>query len=630
MVRRAVLALFVLTLALGSWSAAAQPQPDDAVVPDVEPLDDVPDPEPEAVGAEAPPTGDEPEAVGAEAPPTGDEDAEDEDAEDEDADAADAFADAPDDPFGDMPEAFDPDELGGDDADEAGPLFTFNGFVQAQGGVFTDWMRHNTQREDAAGDKYWTDHGDLLGKPSLMRATIQLEGDWNPSKYASVHAEFRGARSLQLQADRIHAEPPSASISDPVAWAHRTYYNEADLREFFIDINPASWLNLRVGRQQVAWGDLGQYRLLDVINPTNSTWHFANLESYEDMRVPLWMFKSQIDIQALKGSLEFVWVPLVDRPEDRVTVPLTFVGAWGLPLAGPRDYKSSLKIDRKTLLYPGGDIEDSRVGARWIGNLGNVSYTLVYYFTHQLTPPVPTGFYQRWDEAKGAINNDIDVQLAFPRQHIAGFSLEYMFQSPVSTVFRLEASYTPNEHFSGASVPSGDLISNDFVAGEDFWTNLPTFEKHMFSYGVQFMRPTFIRPLNPNQTFMFVLQALHSVVLDYKKSERMVSVPGFDSTATKQHSLVTVVAVVTNYLHGLLQPKIVLAYIPDLYHPAWHEQWKAKNSDSGFLITELGFLLGNSWRMQVGWCNFFGRDPYKGVGLFRDRDEAYLRIRYQF
>ena len=279
---------------------------------------------------------------------------------------------------------------------------------------------------------------------------------------------------------------------------------------------------------------------------------------------------------------------------------------------------------------PRGDIEDSRIGARWIGAIGDISYTLVYYYTHQISPPVPTGFYQRWNETKGAINDDIDVQLTFPRQHITGFSLEYMFKEPVSTIFRLEASYTPNAHFAGASVPTGDLISNDYVNGEDFWTYLPTFEKHMLSYGIQLMRPTFIRPLNPNQTFMLVFQALHSVVLDYKKSERMLSVPGFDSTITKQHSLVTVVAVVTNYLHGLLKPKIVLAYIPDLYHPAWHKNWKAKNSDSGFLITELGFVIGNSWRMQVGWCQFFGRHAYKGVGLFRDRDEAYLRIRYQF
>jgi len=541
-----------------------------------------------------------------------------------------AMAQTEEDDFGDMPEALDPDDIAlDDDAEEAGPLFILNGFVQAQGGVFTDWMNHNTTVLDDDGDEYWVDHGDLLGMPSILRSTIQLEGDWNPSEFASVHAVFRGARSLRLQADRVHGEPPVSSL-DPVTFAHRTFYNETDLREFFIDINPSSWLNFRVGRQQVAWGDLGQYRLLDVINPTNSTWHFSKLESYEDMRIPLWMLKSQVDIRPLGGSLEFVWVPLIDRPADRVTTPLTFVGAWGLPLAGPRDHKSSLKIDRKTLLYPGGDIDDSRAGVRWIGAAGKLSYTLVYYYTHQLSPPVPTGFYQRWNEAKGALDEDIDVQLAFPRQHITGFSLEYMFQAPVSTVFRLEASYTPNAHFAGASVPSGDLVSHDFVAGEDFWTYLPTYEKHMVSYGVQLMRPTFIRALNPNQTFMFVLQALHSVVVDYDEDERMVSVPGFDSTMAKQHSLVTVFAIVTNYLHGLLKPKIVAVYIPDLAHPAWHEEWKAENSDSGFLIAELGILLGNSWRAQVGWANFFGRKPYKGVGLFRDRDEAYLRLRYQF
>ena len=615
MIRRTVLVLFALALTFGSWSVAAQPQPGETIIPDVEPLSEEPVAEEPAVvePAVVEPDADDPSRE----PATVDSDDDDDD--------DDAFAD--DDDFGDMPEAMDPDDYAAEDSgeDEA-PLFILNGFVQAQGGVFTDWVYHDLQRVDDGGDEYWAGHGDYLGKPSLMRATLQLEGDWNPSKYASLHAVFRGARSLQLQADSVHAEPPGGtSISDPVAWVNRTYYNEIDLREIFIDINAASWLNFRIGRQQVAWGDLGQYRLLDVINPTNSTWHFSKLESYEDMRVPLWMFKSLMDIKPLRGALEFVWVPLIDQPQDTVTVPLTFVGAWGLPLAGARDYKSSLNIKKKTPLYPGGDIEDSRLGVRWIGALGKVSYTLVYYYTHQLSPPVPTGFYQRWNEAKGAIENDIDVQLAFPRQHITGFSLEYMFQSPVSTVFRLEAAYTPNAHYSGASVPSGDLVSNDFVAGEDFWTNLPTFEKHVFSYGMQLMRPTFIRALNPNQTFMFVFQALHSVVLDYDKTERYVSVPGFDSTMTKQHSLTLVGAIVTNYLHGMLQPKIVGVYIPDLYNKKYSEACHA-----GFLITELGILLGNSWRMQVGWINFFGQDPYKSVGLFRDRDEAYLRIRYQF
>ena len=621
MVRRTVLVLFALALTLGSWSAAAQPQPGETIIPDVEPLDEEPAVvEPAVVEpAVVEPAVVEPAVVEPAVEATVDSDDDDDD---------DAFAD--DDDFGDMPDAIDPDDYASEDGgDDEGPLFILNGFVQAQAGVFTDWMNHNTQVLDTSDNKndyYWTDHGDLLGKPSIMRATFQLEGDWNPSKFASIHAVFRGARSLRLQADKVHAEPPGGSAAgDPVDWANRTYYNETDLREIFIDINPASWLNFRVGRQQVAWGDLGQYRLLDVVNPTNSTWHFAKLESYEDMRVPLWMFKSLVDIKPLNGSLEFLWVPLIDRPENTVTVPLTFVGAWGLPLSGPREIKSSLNIARKTLLYPGGDIEDSRIGARWIGALGNMSYTLVYYYTHQLTPPVPTGFYTLHDEAKGALGSDIDVHLAFPRQHITGFSLEYLFQAPVSTIFRLEASYTPNAHFASASVDPSGLLTDELVSGEDLWSYLPTYEKHMFSYGMQLMRPTFFRALNPNQTFMLVFQALHSVVLDHDKTERMVSVPGFDSTMTKQHSLVVVGAIVTNYLHGMLKPKIVGVYIPDLYNKKYSEACHA-----GFLITELGILLGNSWRMQVGWINFFGQDPYKSVGLFRDRDEAYLRLRYQF
>jgi len=524
-----------------------------------------------------------------------------------------------DDLFADAPDAMEAGEAATEEA-SAPALFVLNGYIQGQAGIFTDGQHHNRKLVDKGDDEYWADHGDLMGKLSMMRAVLQLEGDFTPSRYASLHFVLRGARSLRLDADSVHAEPPEGAFAgDPSKWAQETYYNETDLRELFVDINPASWVNFRVGRQQVAWGDLGQYRLLDVINPTNSTWHFSTLESYEDSRIPLWIFKTLLDVRPLRGSVELVWVPMIDRPEDTVTVPLTFVGAWGLPLAGPREHKSSFDIKRKIPIYPGRDIEDTRLGLRWLGSVADISYTLVYYWTHQLSPPVPTGFYQRWDEAQKALEGDVEVILEFPRQHIMGFSVEYMFKDPVSTIFRLEASYTPNAHYAGASVPAGELFTDDFVVGQDLYTRLPTFEKHVASYGVQLMRPTFIRFLNPKQTFMLVGQLLHSIILDFDSSERMVSVPGYDSTLVgTRHSFTVVGAIVTDYLHGMLRPSLVGAYIPQ------------SDAHSGFLSARLGILLGNSLRMLVGYTSFFGQDPYKGLGLFRDRDEAFLRVTYQF
>jgi len=47
------------------------------------------------------------------------------------------------------------------------------------------------------------------------------------------------------------------------------------------------------------------------------------------------------------------------------------------------------------------------------------------------------------------------------------------------------------------------------------------------------------------------------------------------------------------------------------------------------LSTNLNFAFGNNWRIKLGYNLILGDDPYRGLGLFRDRDEVNLRIRYQ-
>lgn len=595
MIRRTLHAAALVVLALRSPSAAAQPTDPPATQPTT-PAATQPASQPSARLAPAP-AARKPSAPAAAHPAPASDDG---------------------DLFGGAPEAIAPEETAQQEPTRP-PLFVLNGFIQGQVGLFTDPQHKNRKELDKDGDEYWVDHGDLAGKLSMLRGTLQLEGDFNPSRYASVHFVLRGVRSLRLKADEVHAAPPDgAAAGEPSAWVMDKYYNELDVRELYVDINPAPWINIRIGRQQVAWGDLGQYRLLDIINPTNATWHFANLEQARDQRIPLTLLKAMLDVRPLAGSLELVWVPMIDRAESTVSVPLTFVGAWGLPSAGPRDFKSSFKIKRKTPLYPGGDIEDTRLGVRWLGTLGSFSYSLVYYWTHLLSPPIATGFYQRWDKARGALESDVDVMLEFPRQHITGFSLEYLFKAPVSTVARLEASYTPNGVFSGASVPAGELVTDNFEVGKDLYTRLPTFQKHLLSYGVQLMRPTFIRWLNPNQTFMLVAQFLHSIILDYDEKERMVAAAGYDSTRVSRHSMTIGGAIMTSYLHGLLVPSVSGGYLPQ------------GGAHSGFLSLRLGLVLGTSMRAALTYTAFFGQDAYKGLGLFRDRDEVNLAASYQF
>jgi len=556
---------------------------------------------------------------------------------------------------------------GGDEEEAEGPKFTLNGFVQNQTGLFIDWTNEDTtaldprevrQYKDVKAHKYkgpfYTNHGDKLGEFSLMRWTLQLEGDYTPSDFATLHWVFRGVRSLQLDAD-AQAQPPNpAGIDDRSQWVADNFYTENDLRELYLDIEASDDVSFRVGRQQVPWGELGQYRLLDVINPIDATWHFASVENFEDVRIPLWIVKSLIEVRPLDGSLELVWVPMIDDPEDTVSVPLTFVGAWGLPIAPLQELDNTHLIGHKVFDYPENEITNSRAGARWKGTLGDFTYTLVYYYTHQLSPPVPSRAVNEYNEETGATDPGIVVHLDFPRQHILGLSLDATLDNPIGAVVRLEAAYEPDRTYPVYStVPKLDPKDSDgnlveFPTGSDTYQVFEREKKQVATYGLQVMRPTFIRFLNPEQTIMLVFQAMHTVILDYDEDDQIIDVPGFDSTLVKRNAFTFVFSAFTNYFHGLMTPKLLVVYIPGTKDDVTDEDLAAcadaaqecteemnryayeGSNDSGLVSGSLGFTLGTSWRLTTGVNVFWGGDPYKGLGLFRDRDEVFTKLQYQF
>jgi hypothetical protein len=469
-------------------------------------------------------------------------------------------------------------------------------------------------------------HGIPAGELSMFRATLQLEGDWQPHESVSVHAIFRGVRSLMVNADGIAGMPrPPMELEEwnglggierrRVArqWVLDNYYTEFDLREIYVDALITEWLSFRIGRQQVTWGETGQYRLLDAINPIDSTWHFGPLESFEDTRIPLWIVKGLLEFPSIDHSLEVVWVPGIDRPEDMVTVPLSFVGAWGPPRTNT---PPPFIVDEQIFLYPENSIEDTmRIGFRWKGALStNMTFSLVYYYTHQIDMPVPSHYDMLRLEDGTLDDGHLErVYLKFPRQHLTGFSVDLALDNPIGAIVRLEATLEPDR-----TIPqiSDTRYKHQDPAKEERW-HYDNPKKMAVNYAVQIIRPTMIRFLNPTQNFLLVLQWMHTMVPDISEEEEsiLVEVPGFDDWNLQKHSMSLVAVINTQYLNGLLTPTIIGAWVVP---------------DSGFISASLDLRLGVHWRARLAVTDFFGKDAYKGAGLFRDRDEINLTILCQF
>lgn len=538
--------------------------------------------------------------------------------------------------------------------------FSLNGYLQMQAGVFISNYENKT-RADRDGDpdkNFPKDHGGLNGRLSMFRNTLQLEADYSPIEKINLHVVFRGVRSIPLMADN-YAQVPNmtadTTYNDDTStmrakrnWVNETYYSENDFREVFLDIEATDWLSFRLGRQQVSWGETGSFKTLDIVNPENTTWHFGPFESFEDTRVPLWMAKALIDIPAAWANLELLWIPLIDDPEDTVTTPLTFVGAWGLPIAPQQEYQSDVKIQDKKLIYPNNDLTDSRLGVRWKGTFfGGITYTMVYFYTHQLSPPIPTYLEKKTEADPRTGLSDATVYLEFPRQHVVGGSLDYAIPRPVSTVVRVEAAYYPdkwypcNSNMEPARTPDGfkEWEPSKYNSGgskhgdEDYKIGAPIYheERDVVSAAFVLMRPNQIRWLNPHSSiiaqFQYMLTALPGGI-EIKDDNGnvlndnlwMVNIPGYDTTEVTQFSHTIVGAVLTNYFHGLFSPMLVGVVLLG----------EDASDPTGFLSAKFRFVVGNHWRFEVGTNLIFAANPYEGLGFFRDRDEIYGKIKFQF
>ena len=79
---------------------------------------------------------------------------------------------------------------------------------------------------------------------------------------------------------------------------------DAELRELYVDGHVGRTF-LRVGKQQIVWGQADGLRVLDVVNPFSFR-EFVWPEP-QDRRIPLWSLKTEVPVGP--ATLQLVWLP---------------------------------------------------------------------------------------------------------------------------------------------------------------------------------------------------------------------------------------------------------------------------------------------------------------------------------
>jgi len=198
----------------------------------------------------------------------------------------------------------------------------------------------------------------------------------------------------------------------------------------------AGSLFLRFGRQILSWGETDGFRLLDNINPLDSSFG-GFLISLDERRVPLDMLRANYAIGKI-GPLSEAYVEGYAAIDNKVAfVPGTPDGSpWDLPNSAPSATSQGFAI------APQQTFNNMRGGGRFVFNVADATFSLAQYFTFFDTPGVQSRVKPGYPLRDA--NNPLGAGSAFP----GGFSAQTFQTAPMvsvtgaSTTFALPSLYT--------------------------------------------------------------------------------------------------------------------------------------------------------------------------------------------
>ena len=194
------------------------------------------------------------------------------------------------------------------------------------------------------------------------------------------------------------------------------------LRDCYLDYTKGPWF-LRLGKQQVVWGQADGVTVLDRVNPVDLSEYW--LPDMSDIRIPLWMANINYSPK-LDSNIQFLFIPDF---EQSTSAP---IGAPFTTYAYTRydNWKKGVLAGggnvNENIYFPGKKFENSTFGLQWSDRVGDLSYTLNYldgfYYSARNTTILVSG--------GGGPGSQWKVDRAFKRYGLYGSSFNKTFTNP--------------------------------------------------------------------------------------------------------------------------------------------------------------------------------------------------------
>ncbi len=408
-------------------------------------------------------------------------------------------------------------------------------------------------------------------------------------------------------------EPASSRTVNRTADNRQILGHQADLWNAYAQasIEP---LFLRIGRQDLSWGETDGFRLLDMIEPLDNRFGLPLVEDLDDRRIPLWMLRATVALPWRSENVTNLTLDsyLVPAQIDDQEAPIA-------PRGSPFALPAPATFFAREVTRPGRAPDDSRGGGRLLATLFEEATVSVAHYVTWNDNPSTRAVITSVDLVDGNPVPNSAIDFVFYQQQITGGTFTMHLKPPIDTVVRAEAAMFWDERVfvpakAGLSPPNfavlvAEAIADKRAGGVGEAAGGFT-SRDVFRWVLGFDKAFWARALNPTNTFTFSTQIFHTHIFDYDSAIKTgVINPGTNAfVPRKEDEFVTTFLLNTLLWRGRLQPSVFGSYDPRGVISA---------------VPGITWLVGTHLRFTAKYA--ITRGNFVNLGFFRDRDEVLLR-----
>lgn len=484
------------------------------------------------------------------------------------------------------------------------------------------WNTQNTLKDNLLGSNV-----DTKGKLSMARFTLKLNVDSTINDTLSWAGKFRlvkdASTSYLRQLDKLGAD--TAGHNDL-----SRMYSEGEIRELYMDIKPSSDVLLRVGKQQVVWGESDFFQAMDMVHGYDFTWRSFLEPANEDLRKPSVMANLTVQIPELNGKIQALFRPGVLNKADSVGNTFDLRGGrWAnQPLKGI-DF---LTITPYNYRVDGAEAEKNTWGLRWSGIANEINYSASYLKTFNPVPVIsmsnnaaplfgapgviPTGAVPFDGKAPSGIAGEV----LYPEISLFGLTASG-YSGWADAVFSGEMAFIRDFAYNHGQTSLWSAVLGgpgyDGVKRKNVVRSMLRMDKTLgFTQSL----------LGTEKPAFFSVQLFDTWIRDFKSDEDLVQLVGFGQRSKEHSSLMTVI-LDTSYANGTINPVLVAG--------------KDLSYGGGFIVPSVAFQFGKDWRLKLEYDYFFHRGDRTSAnnniesnaglfGYFANNNQFYAKVTYQF